>query len=242
MPGTKTVLTNWKTEEVKSITNENSNKLTNSKTNQNYWSPLTSLVAELDENDMFKPSTTFNIESQKEKMLKSKNKNTTVTEHQQVSADMANAVSEMEQEMDKVIADFDQINESIDKIIAKAEYTEIKTETTHNPPSAVYDSGATSGVAAPHDARHLIATGQKSNKIFVIPNSEAMPATDKMKLAHSQLRYPATDMNVVLGVHTSLISACKFADADYITILDKEGPNIYDAKTTKIIISEKAVL
>ena len=106
MPGTKTVLTGRQTEEVKSITNANSNKLTNSKTNQNYWSPLTSLVAELDENDMFKPSTTFNIERKKEKMLKSKNKNNSVTEHQQVSSDMANAVSEMKYEMDKVITDF----------------------------------------------------------------------------------------------------------------------------------------
>ena len=59
-------------------------------------------------------------------MLKSKHKNNNVTEHQQVSADMANAVSEMESEMDKVIADFDQINESIDKLIAKSESTEEK--------------------------------------------------------------------------------------------------------------------
>ncbi|MCP4744891.1 MAG: hypothetical protein GY874_01945, partial [Desulfobacteraceae bacterium] len=49
-------------------------------------------------------------------------------------------------------------------------------------------------------------------------------------------------MNVVPGVHTSLISACKAADAGYITVLDKDELNIYDSKTTRIIISEKAVL
>ena len=68
-----------------------------------------------------------------------------------------------------------------------------------------------------------------------------MPASDKMKLPH-QLRHPATEMNVVPGMHTSLISGCKFADADYVTVLDKNELNIYDGRTTTITISEKAVL
>ena len=49
-------------------------------------------------------------------------------------------------------------------------------------------------------------------------------------------------MNAVPGVHSSLISACKFADADYITILGKNGLKIYDGQTTKITLSEEAVL
>ena len=49
-------------------------------------------------------------------------------------------------------------------------------------------------------------------------------------------------MNVVLGVHTSLISVCKLADADYISVLNKYEANIYDAKTTTIKVSEKAIL
>ena len=59
-----------------------------------------------------------------------------------------------------------------------------------------------------------------------------MPATDKYKLGYD-LRDPATEINVVSGVHLSLISTCKFADADYITILAKDGLKIHDGKTTK---------
>ena len=45
-------------------------------------------------------------------------------------------------------------------------------------------------------------------------------------------------MNVVPGVHTSLISTCKMADAGYITVLDKQGLKIYDGTTCKIMASE----
>ena len=49
-------------------------------------------------------------------------------------------------------------------------------------------------------------------------------------------------MDLVPGVHHTLLNRVKFVDADYVTVLDKDGINIYDGKTTKIIISEKAVL
>ena len=40
-------------------------------------------------------------------------------------------------------------------------------------------------------------------------------------------------MDLVTGVHSTLLSAVKFAYVDYIKILDKEGIKIYDGKTTK---------
>ncbi len=49
-------------------------------------------------------------------------------------------------------------------------------------------------------------------------------------------------MNVVQGVHSTLISACKLADADYVTVLDKNGLNVYGEATYRIVISEKALL
>ena len=49
-------------------------------------------------------------------------------------------------------------------------------------------------------------------------------------------------MNVVTGVHSTLISTCKLADADYVTILNEKGLIIYYITTAKIVISEKAVL
>jgi hypothetical protein len=43
-------------------------------------------------------------------------------------------------------------------------------------------------------------------------------------------------------VQNSLLSTSKVVDADYIAIYDKEEVNFYNAKTTKITISEEAVL
>ena len=63
-----------------------------------------------------------------------------------------------------------------------------------------------------------------------------MSAFESMKLAH-ELRAPSDKVDPVPGVHYTLLSGVKFADADYFTILDKDSINIYDRKKTKIIIS-----
>ena len=68
-----------------------------------------------------------------------------------------------------------------------------------------------------------------------------MSATEIMKLAH-ELRSPEDKLDIVPGVNSTLLSGVHFVDAAYVTILDKEGINIYDGKTTKIIVSEKEVL
>ena len=49
-------------------------------------------------------------------------------------------------------------------------------------------------------------------------------------------------MDIVPKVHSTLLSGVYFSDADCVTILDKEGINIYDVKTIKIIFSKKSVL
>ena len=63
-----------------------------------------------------------------------------------------------------------------------------------------------------------------------------MLATERMKLAH-KLRAPSYELDIVPGVHSTLLSGLNFIDADYVSVLDKEGININDGKTTKIIIS-----
>ena len=57
------------------------------------------------------------------------------------------------------------------------------------------------------------------------------------------LREPArsVDMVPVLASDT-LLSVSKFADADYVTIYTPREVNIYDAKSTTIIVTEKAAL
>jgi len=162
-------------------------------------------------------------------------------ERKRVGSEMASTVQDMETRMDEMLSEFDQMNEAIDNMLSKSDTVVQWKEEDEVMPNGIFDTGATSGAAAEKDAKYLINTGEMSDKIFIIPNSEAMPASAKMKLSH-QLRHPATEMNVVPGMHTSLISGCKFADADYVTVLDKNELNIYDGRTTTITISEKAVL
>ena len=57
-----------------------------------------------------------------------------------------------------------------------------------------------------------------------------------MKLAH-KLRDPEDELDLVPGVHYTLLIVVNFVDADYVMVLDKDSINIYDGKTTKIIIS-----
>ena len=49
-------------------------------------------------------------------------------------------------------------------------------------------------------------------------------------------------MNVVPGLESTLVSVCKMAEADCITVLDKGEAKIYDGKTAKITVSEEAIL
>ena len=116
-----------------------------------------------------------------------------------------------------------------------------KKVTFNKEPNGIYDTGATSGVETLKDGNYFITTGKNSNTVFVIPNSDTMSATERIKLAH-KLRDPEEEMDIVPEVLYTLLSGVKNSDADYAKIFDKEDINIDYGKTTKIIISEKAVL
>ena len=62
-----------------------------------------------------------------------------------------------------------------------------------------------------------------------------------MRMGHN-IRPGTIEMHTVPGIYTSLISACKMADDDYIMLLDKKGDNVYDNRTVGIVISEAAIL
>jgi hypothetical protein len=66
-------------------------------------------------------------------------------------------------------------------------------------------------------------------------------ATTVIKL-HHKLHEPARSVQIVPQVQNSLFSTSKVVNADYIAIYDKEEVNFYDAKTTRITVSEEAVL
>ena len=56
------------------------------------------------------------------------------------------------------------------------------------------------------------------------------------------MRKVALEMSIVLGLESTLVSICKMAEADYITVLDKGAAKIYDGKTAKNMVSEEAIL
>ncbi len=145
---------------------------------------------------------------------------------------MANNITDLTNKMDKL----DEINE-----LEETEKTIPSPFDERGEPNGGYDSAATSGVEAPKDEKYLLKTGEKLHNVFILPNSKKMNATDKMALDYN-LRAPAAEMNVMPGVHTSLISACKIADAGFVTVLSKDGLKMYNGATCKIVVSEAAAL
>jgi hypothetical protein len=84
-------------------------------------------------------------------------------------------------------------------------------------------------------------TGQKSSKIFMLPNKWQHKATKKM-LFWQPLRESAREMNIVPGLHSTLISIPKLADANYTTVFEKGKATIYDALTTMITADQPLIL
>jgi hypothetical protein len=106
-------------------------------------------------------------------------------------------------------------------------------------PSAVSDTGASASALKPSDP--TIATGIQSNTSFGGAFGDLAVATTVNKLYH-QLWGPARSVHIVPQVKDSLFSTGKYVDADYIAIYGKLEVNYYDTKTTKITVSNDAVL
>jgi hypothetical protein len=90
--------------------------------------------------------------------------------------------------------------------------------------TTIADSGATSSVGTIIDPS--TRTGRPSHKQFTLPNGTVIPATE---LAHYpfNVRPPANELHITPGISQhSLLSTGKFADANYITVFDKELVNV----------------
>ncbi len=110
----------------------------------------------------------------------------------------------------------------------------------HTIPSTVVDSGCTSGVGT--SDYPCQQTGRASKKKFVLPGGKIVNATEIAEYLF-KVRVPAQELHITPGVtENSLLSTSKFADANYITIFDKEAVNIYDANETTITITRGAIL
>ena len=106
-------------------------------------------------------------------------------------------------------------------------------------PSAASDTGASA--SAFESSAPTIPTGIQSNTTFGGAFGDIAKATTINKL-HHKLREPARSVHIVPKVKDSLLSTSKMVDADYIAVYDKEEVNFYDATTTKVVITEEAVL
>ncbi len=83
--------------------------------------------------------------------------------------------------------------------------------------------------------------GKLSTAIFYLPNSAIAPAMTRNKLLHN-VHEPARSVNIVPAlVKNSLLSTNKFAKAGYTVIYDIDE-NFYNARTTKITVSEEPIL
>jgi hypothetical protein len=107
--------------------------------------------------------------------------------------------------------------------------------------SGILDTGATSGAAPAEDEEYFDDTGQKSSKIFMLPDKRRHKATKKM-LLQQPLRKLAREMNIVPGLHSTLISIPKLADANYTTVFEKGKATIYDALMTMITTDQPPIL
>jgi hypothetical protein len=89
--------------------------------------------------------------------------------------------------------------------------------------TTIANSGATSGVGIMANPCHCL--GQPSNKQFILPSGDVIPATEMAKYPFN-IRAPANELHITPGVsqHSLLITG-KFAAANYITVFDKKMVN-----------------
>jgi len=107
-------------------------------------------------------------------------------------------------------------------------------------PSAVADSGASSNVGTKDDP--CPRTGKPSNKVFILPGGQTVTATE-MATYPFNVRAPASEIHITPGITSnSLLSTGKYAEADYITIFDKEQVNVYDVNDVAITVTRGAIL
>jgi hypothetical protein len=116
---------------------------------------------------------------------------------------------------------------------------QIKNRKLHK--MGILDTGATSGAAPEEDEECFVDTGEASTKTFMFPDKRTNKATKRMLTKHN-LCPAAREMNIVPGLHSTLISVPKLADAGYTMVFSKAGVAIYDDYTTTILASNPPVL
>ncbi len=106
--------------------------------------------------------------------------------------------------------------------------------------SIVRDSGCTSNTGTEED--QCKRTGIAYNKVFILSGGQAL-ASSEMATYPFNLRAPASDVYITPVITSnSLLSTGKCADADYITVFDKEQVNVCNVNNVTIIVTRGALL
>ena len=151
------------TSESASSVSENERVMARTNMAQTTTSKLASSASE-NERVMARTTTTTNPTISNRNISKSKRRN--------IGSELAVTVSQLEEEMETILDEFNRIDDSIEQMLTIAEENSGVAD-------GIYDYAATSGVAAVADIKDLVPTGKQPNKVFIIPNSEAMLATNK---------------------------------------------------------------
>jgi hypothetical protein len=88
--------------------------------------------------------------------------------------------------------------------------------------TGILDTGATSGTGWSKDTDAFKNTGQPSTKVFMLPDKSRVRVNHKMLIKH-KLRDGARKMNIVPGLHSTLVSIPNIVDEDYIVVSIKIG-------------------
>jgi hypothetical protein len=107
-------------------------------------------------------------------------------------------------------------------------------------PTTIANSTAASGVGTVNDPCQR--TGKPSQKQFILPDGTVIPATEVAEYLF-EVRKLAKILHITLGVsQNSLLSTVELADANYITIFDKDTVNIYDPNNTIVTVTKGTIL
>jgi hypothetical protein len=105
----------------------------------------------------------------------------------------------------------------------------------------ILDTGATSVAAPREDEDTFEDTVVLSKKTFMFSDKRTNKARTKMRLKH-KLHPAAREMNIVPGLHLTLVNIPKLADAGYTTVFSKGGAAIYNDHTTTITAHKPPIL
>ena len=84
-------------------------------------------------------------------------------------------------------------------------------------------------------------TGKMTKKTFMFPDKQTSRATKNMLLKH-KIQEEAQEINIVPGLHSTLISVPKLADAGCTMVFSKTGAAVYDDTTTRVTANKPLVM